>query len=249
VSVTVRSFLDGESSLADDVRDGLTRPFKGLRPKHFYDASGADFVPEQFEQVAFFDREHEWIEMRLRLCRSRRLRAASSPRRASATRECRASPRCWARCGAQPATREGGGAAAAAAARRDRRRRRGARSCRLAWARGGTRFDSRASGWRLNLTRRSRLLTKSLPIRSSDGVDITPARRSLGSRSALEGGGSTCLSEASRIATRDATSSSWWRRSGVCSSAIGKPRGMRPRRSSIAGKPSRRSALPRCADA
>jgi hypothetical protein len=64
VSVTVRSFLDGESSLADDVRDGLTRPFKGLRPKHFYDASGADFVPEQFEQVAFFDREHEWIEMR-----------------------------------------------------------------------------------------------------------------------------------------------------------------------------------------
>jgi hypothetical protein len=87
VSVTVRSFLDGESSLADDVRDGLTRPFKGLRPKHFYDASGADFVPEQFEQVAFFDREHEWIEMRLRLCRSRRLRGASSPRRASATRE------------------------------------------------------------------------------------------------------------------------------------------------------------------
>ena len=64
MSVTVRSFLDGESSLADDVRDGLTRPFKGLRPKHFYDASGADFVPEQFEQVAFFDREHEWIEMR-----------------------------------------------------------------------------------------------------------------------------------------------------------------------------------------
>ena len=64
MSVTVRSFLDGESSLADDVLDGLTRPFKGLRPKHFYDASGADFVPEQFEQVAFFDREHEWIEMR-----------------------------------------------------------------------------------------------------------------------------------------------------------------------------------------
>jgi L-histidine Nalpha-methyltransferase len=27
---------------------------------------GADFVPEAFEHVAFFDRRHEWIEMRLR---------------------------------------------------------------------------------------------------------------------------------------------------------------------------------------
>jgi L-histidine Nalpha-methyltransferase len=27
---------------------------------------GADFTPEQFEHVAFFDRRHEWIEMRLR---------------------------------------------------------------------------------------------------------------------------------------------------------------------------------------
>jgi len=27
---------------------------------------GADFEPERFDHVAFFDREHEWIEMRLR---------------------------------------------------------------------------------------------------------------------------------------------------------------------------------------
>ena len=27
---------------------------------------GADFIPEAFEHVAFFDRRHEWIEMRLR---------------------------------------------------------------------------------------------------------------------------------------------------------------------------------------
>jgi L-histidine Nalpha-methyltransferase len=42
MSVTVRSYLRGdESSLADDVLDGLTRPFKELPPKHFYDAAGA----------------------------------------------------------------------------------------------------------------------------------------------------------------------------------------------------------------
>ena len=31
-----------ERSLADDVLDGLTRPFKELPPKHFYDATGAE---------------------------------------------------------------------------------------------------------------------------------------------------------------------------------------------------------------
>jgi L-histidine N-alpha-methyltransferase len=30
---------------------------------------GADFVPESFEHLAFFDRRHEWIEMRLRAAR------------------------------------------------------------------------------------------------------------------------------------------------------------------------------------
>jgi L-histidine N-alpha-methyltransferase len=44
VSVTVRSYLSAgdESSLADDVLDGLTRPFKELPPKHFYDQAGAE---------------------------------------------------------------------------------------------------------------------------------------------------------------------------------------------------------------
>ncbi len=27
---------------------------------------GADFLPEAFEHIAFFDRRHEWVEMRLR---------------------------------------------------------------------------------------------------------------------------------------------------------------------------------------
>jgi L-histidine Nalpha-methyltransferase len=37
----------GERSLADDVLDGLTRPFKELPPKHFYDARGAQL----FDQI------------------------------------------------------------------------------------------------------------------------------------------------------------------------------------------------------
>src|SRR5436190_23518377 len=32
----------GQRTLADDVLDGLTRPFKELPPKHFYDARGAE---------------------------------------------------------------------------------------------------------------------------------------------------------------------------------------------------------------
>ncbi len=38
---------DGESTLADDVLDGLTKPFKELSPKHFYDARGS----ELFERI------------------------------------------------------------------------------------------------------------------------------------------------------------------------------------------------------
>jgi len=47
--IHIESHLDGteERSLADDVLDGLTRPFKELPPKHFYDARGA----ELFDQI------------------------------------------------------------------------------------------------------------------------------------------------------------------------------------------------------
>src|ERR1700739_3066909 len=42
--IKIESFLEpgGERSLADDVLDGLTRPFKELPPKHFYDTRGAE---------------------------------------------------------------------------------------------------------------------------------------------------------------------------------------------------------------
>ena len=48
-TVTIDSYLDqaDERSLANDVLDGLTRPFKELPPKHFYDARGS----ELFEHI------------------------------------------------------------------------------------------------------------------------------------------------------------------------------------------------------
>jgi L-histidine N-alpha-methyltransferase len=48
-AILVESFVgpSDERSLADDVLDGLTRPFKELPPKHFYDAVGA----ELFDQI------------------------------------------------------------------------------------------------------------------------------------------------------------------------------------------------------
>jgi L-histidine N-alpha-methyltransferase len=43
-AITIDSFLDeaAERVLADDVLDGLTRPFKELPPKHFYDSRGSE---------------------------------------------------------------------------------------------------------------------------------------------------------------------------------------------------------------
>ncbi|MCW3041215.1 MAG: egtD [Solirubrobacterales bacterium] len=66
--MTVRSYLEEEagSSLADDVLDGLTRPFKELPPKHFYDAHGAELfdricdLPEYYPTRA----EREILQLR-----------------------------------------------------------------------------------------------------------------------------------------------------------------------------------------
>jgi L-histidine Nalpha-methyltransferase len=48
-AITIESWLTEaeERSLANDVLDGLTRPFKELPPKHFYDSRGSDL----FEQI------------------------------------------------------------------------------------------------------------------------------------------------------------------------------------------------------
>jgi len=55
-SVVVRNYLGpgDERSLADDVLDGLTKPFKELPPKHFYDARGAALFDEICELDEYY---------------------------------------------------------------------------------------------------------------------------------------------------------------------------------------------------
>jgi L-histidine N-alpha-methyltransferase len=55
-AIRIDSHLDGadERSLADDVLDGLTRPFKELPPKHFYDARGAELFDEICELPEYY---------------------------------------------------------------------------------------------------------------------------------------------------------------------------------------------------
>ncbi len=55
-TIRIDSHLDGagERSLADDVLDGLTRPFKELPPKHFYDARGAELFDRICELPEYY---------------------------------------------------------------------------------------------------------------------------------------------------------------------------------------------------
>ncbi len=54
--IRIDSHLDGVGarSLADDVLDGLTRPFKELPPKHFYDARGAELFDRICELPEYY---------------------------------------------------------------------------------------------------------------------------------------------------------------------------------------------------
>ncbi len=73
--VVVHNYLEeaADSSLADDVLDGLTRPFKELPPKHFYDEVGADlfdqvcdepeYYPTRTERAILQERAAEIVEL------------------------------------------------------------------------------------------------------------------------------------------------------------------------------------------
>jgi L-histidine N-alpha-methyltransferase len=72
-AIVVESYVGpgDERSLADDVLDGLTRPFKELPPKHFYDARGAElfdricelpeYYPTRAERAILEARSHEIV--------------------------------------------------------------------------------------------------------------------------------------------------------------------------------------------
>jgi L-histidine N-alpha-methyltransferase len=68
VQIQIDSHLDGsdERSLADDALDGLTRPFKELPPKHFYDARGAELFDRICELPEYYPTraEREILEAR-----------------------------------------------------------------------------------------------------------------------------------------------------------------------------------------
>jgi L-histidine N-alpha-methyltransferase len=73
-AIVVESYVGpkDERSLADDVLDGLTRPFKELPPKHFYDAYGAElfdricelpeYYPTRAERAILEERSAEIVE-------------------------------------------------------------------------------------------------------------------------------------------------------------------------------------------
>jgi L-histidine Nalpha-methyltransferase len=67
-AIRVDSHLDGthERSLADDVLDGLTRPFKELPPKHFYDARGAELFDRICELPEYYPTRAERAILELR---------------------------------------------------------------------------------------------------------------------------------------------------------------------------------------
>jgi L-histidine Nalpha-methyltransferase len=54
MTVDVHLSVAAERSLADDVLDGLTRPFKELPPKHFYDARGAELFDRICELPEYY---------------------------------------------------------------------------------------------------------------------------------------------------------------------------------------------------
>jgi L-histidine N-alpha-methyltransferase len=66
--IQVDSWLmeDDERSLANDVLDGLTKPFKELPPKHFYDARGSELFERITELPEYYPTRSEMAILRAR---------------------------------------------------------------------------------------------------------------------------------------------------------------------------------------
>ncbi|MGA9858786.1 MAG: L-histidine N(alpha)-methyltransferase [Solirubrobacteraceae bacterium] len=64
--IQIESWLseDDERSLANDVLDGLTKPFKELAPKHFYDARGSELFEQITEQPEYYPTRTELAILR-----------------------------------------------------------------------------------------------------------------------------------------------------------------------------------------
>ena len=82
-AIRIESYLDqdDERCLANDVLDGLTRPFKEIPPKHFYDARGSELFERICELPEYYPTRTEraiLIATRRRDRRHRRRAPASS---------------------------------------------------------------------------------------------------------------------------------------------------------------------------
>ena len=71
-----------ERALADDVLDGLTRPFKELPPKHFYDARGAELFDQICDLPEYYPTRTERAILDARARRDRRAHRRRRARRA-----------------------------------------------------------------------------------------------------------------------------------------------------------------------
>jgi L-histidine N-alpha-methyltransferase len=67
MTVDVHLTTGHERSLSDDVLDGLTRPFKELPPKHFYDARGSELFELICEQPEYYPTRTELRILRTRV--------------------------------------------------------------------------------------------------------------------------------------------------------------------------------------
>jgi L-histidine N-alpha-methyltransferase len=78
-AIRIDSHLSGadERSLADDVLDGLTRPFKELPPKHFYDSRGAELFDRICELPEYYPTRAERSILQLEAERLARLTGAA----------------------------------------------------------------------------------------------------------------------------------------------------------------------------
>ena len=67
-TVQIDSWLteDDERSLANDVLDGLTKPFKELPPKHFYDTRGSELFEQICELPEYYPTRTELAILRAR---------------------------------------------------------------------------------------------------------------------------------------------------------------------------------------
>ena len=103
--ITIDDHLDAahERGLAEDVLDGLTRPFKELPPKHFYDARGCELFDRITELPEYYPTRAERAILEERAADDRRRDRRGGAGRAR-LRHGREDARAARRDGGQPAS-------------------------------------------------------------------------------------------------------------------------------------------------